>query len=120
MLQGPLEMDVIQELLDLGDGGDPELLVDLIQMFLEDGPVKLQKILDGVCEGDLEKIERAAHSLKGSSGNLGAVALQDSAEIFQVASREKATDRMHDSVEKLSADFTSAETALRDLLEQYS
>ena len=119
MHKGPLDMEVVQELLDLGDGGDPELLVDLIEVFLEDGPAKVQTIMDGLEEGDLDKVERAAHSLKDSSRNLGAVDLQDSAELFQVASREKATDRLQDSVGTLRANFASAETALRDLLEQH-
>ncbi len=119
MLEGPLDMEVVQELLDLGDGGDPGLLVDLIRMFLEDGPTKLQTILDGLTEGDLDKVERAAHSLKEFSGILGAVDLQDSAEIFQIASRVEAPDRLQDSVGTLSANFASAENSLRDLLEQH-
>lgn len=120
MMNGPLDMEVIEELLDLGDGGDPELLVDLIRMFLENAPSKLESILDGVSEGDWEKVERAAHSLKSSSGNLGAVDLQDCADLFQVASRKEAADRLEESVAKLSKDFSTATDALRDLLKQYA
>ena len=41
-----INMEVVDELLSLSEDGDPELLVDLIQMYLEDGPRKLEEIVD--------------------------------------------------------------------------
>ena len=83
-----LDMSVIEELLSFSDDGDPELLLDLIQMFLDDGPVKVAAVTEGVASGDMDKAERAAHSLKGSSGNLGARLLQYACEAMQIATRQ--------------------------------
>jgi HPt (histidine-containing phosphotransfer) domain-containing protein len=112
-------MDVIQELLDLGDGGDPELLIDLIEMFLEDSPQKMAAIGEGLETGDWEMVERAAHSLKGSSGNLGAIRLQAYAELFQLASREEGPEKLLGEFDELRERFTEARQALHDILSEH-
>ena len=57
-----INMDVVDELLSLCEEGDPELLVDLIQMYLEDAPHKLDEINKGLVDQDWDRVERAAHS----------------------------------------------------------
>ncbi|MDT7041886.1 response regulator [Candidatus Nitronereus thalassa] len=48
--------------------GDPVLLHELIEMFLEIGPATLSKIRQALDDQDLITIERSAHTLKGSVG----------------------------------------------------
>lgn len=114
-----LDMSVIEELLSFADDGDPELLLDLLQMFLDDGPQKVQAITEGVAAGDFEKAERAAHSLKGSSGNLGARLLQEACEQMQLASRSHKLDEIRKIAPQLSANYARAEAELRKLLRTY-
>lgn len=113
-------MSVIDELLSLSDDGDPELLLDLIGMFLADGPTKLQAILEGLGSSDLDKIERAAHSLKGSSGNLGARRLQMICEQMQVASRSRNMQVTRELVPQVNSVFDEARRALEAVRKQYS
>ncbi|MCA8974463.1 MAG: Hpt domain-containing protein [Planctomycetes bacterium] len=115
-----LDMSVVEELLSFADDGDPELLVDLIQMFLEDGPSKVKAITEGLEEGDMEKVERAAHSLKGSSGNLGARHLQDSCEKMQIASRQHQVEQVREITPEIVSTYADAEVALRALLAGYT
>ncbi len=114
-----IDMSVVEELLDLCDDRDPELLVDLIGMFLEDGPARIQSILDGLEKNDLEMVERAAHSLKGSAGNLGALKVQGHADAMQVASRQGEGDKLNQLVPSLQSDYQEAEQALRDIVAKY-
>lgn len=114
-----LDMSVVEELLSFSDDGDPELLVDLIRMFLEDGPNKVRAVTEGLLAGDFEKMERAAHSLKGSSGNLGARLLQESCEQMQLAARNHKAEVMRQLTAELVANYATAETALRDLHKSY-
>ncbi len=114
-----LDMSVVEELLSFSDDGDPELLMDLIQMFLEDGPSKVAAVSEGVSAGDFEKAERAAHSLKGSSGNLGARLLQNVCEEMQLATRYHKLDDSRRLAPMLSQRFTEAEGALRKLQASY-
>ena len=114
-----LDMSVVEELLSFADDGDPELLVDLIRMFLDDGPAKVAAVTAGLAAGDFDRVERAAHSLKGSSGNLGARLLQHACEQMQVATRYHRLDESRRLAPLLEQRFTEAETALRKLLEDY-
>jgi len=115
-----LDMSIVEELLSFADDGDPELLVDLIQMFLQDGPSKVRAITEGLEEGNLEKVERAAHSLKGTSGNLGARYLQDSCEKMQIASRQNEIDEVRKITPSIVSQYAEVEIALRDLLGNYT
>jgi HPt (histidine-containing phosphotransfer) domain-containing protein len=114
-----LDMSVVEELLSFSDDGDPELLLDLILMFLDDGPAKLQAITEGLAVGDFGKMERAAHSLKGSSGNLGAKQLQDSCEKMQAATRAHRLEESRKLAVEITQRFAHAETALRKVHASY-
>jgi HPt (histidine-containing phosphotransfer) domain-containing protein len=118
-MQPVLDMSVVEELLSISDDGDPELLLDLIQMFLDDGPAKIAAVNEGLAAGDFEKAERAAHSLKGSSGNLGARLLQQSCEDMQIATRYHRLDESRRLAPLLTTHFADAETALRKVLSTY-
>lgn len=115
-----VDMNVVRELVDLAGDGDPELLLDLIDMFLADAPSKVQAIVDGASSGDAEAVERAAHSLKGSSGNLGAVLLMDVAEKLQVAGRQGDATSISSLIESLQAESDRAKLALESLRTEYS
>lgn len=115
-----INMDVVEELLSLSEDGDPELLVDLIQMYFEDAPHKLREINQGLADQDWDRVERAAHSLKGSAGNLGAVFVQQDCEALQLASRNQELDSMVEGVSKLQQHFKDAESALQVLLKKYT
>jgi HPt (histidine-containing phosphotransfer) domain-containing protein len=114
-----INMEVVEELLSLSEG-DAELLVDLIQMYLQDGPHKLKEITEGLETGDYDRVERAAHSLKGSAGNLGAILVQQDCETLQQASREQSLEQVQTGVSQLQDHYQQAETALQDLLRKYS
>jgi CheY-like chemotaxis protein len=57
-------------------GGEPEFLVEVVEAFLSDTPPRIETIKSTLASGDGEGLGRAAHSLKGSSGNFGAARLQ--------------------------------------------
>lgn len=114
-----LDMSVVDELLSFSDDGDPELLLDLIQIFLDDGPAKVAAVTEGLQVGDFDKMERAAHSLKGSSGNLGARLLQDTCEQMMLATRNHQLEESRQLTAQLAQRFGEAEAALRRLYQTY-
>jgi two-component system, sensor histidine kinase and response regulator len=115
-----LDMQIVDELLSLTDDGDPELLIDLINLFLGDGPAKVQSVLHGLACQDLEQVERAAHSLKGSAGNLGARLLQDTCEQLQLAARGHRFNEVRQLAPTLEAGFADARAALEALRKRYT
>jgi two-component system sensor histidine kinase/response regulator len=52
--------------------GDEDLLHELCQIFLSESPKFLQQLRQGLSDGDIEAIKRAAHSLKGEASYLAA------------------------------------------------
>ncbi|WP_423008939.1 EAL domain-containing protein [Undibacterium sp. JH2W] len=78
----PLDRAVFDKLRDiLGPG-----LQQTVSLFLEDTPIYLEQLHQGLQQGDAELVRAMAHSIKGSSGNLGAInLLQFAKEVEQLA-----------------------------------
>jgi HPt (histidine-containing phosphotransfer) domain-containing protein len=115
-----LDMSFVEELLSLTADRDPELLLDLIEMFLGDAPGKVRAVREGIAKGDFDLVEGAAHSLKGSSGNLGAHRLQATCELLQQACRTNDTRRVEGLVATAEEDLQAAMEALQGLQSRYS
>jgi HPt (histidine-containing phosphotransfer) domain-containing protein len=64
-----LKRATIESLRDLGG---PEMLSELAEMFFDDARSSIDAMTDAVERGDAQTLERVAHTLKGSSGNMGA------------------------------------------------
>jgi HPt (histidine-containing phosphotransfer) domain-containing protein len=67
-----LNPDAIQALRDLSPEGDAEFLRELIAIFQADAPKQLSQLEEALRRQDAAAALRAAHTLKGSSGNFGA------------------------------------------------
>ncbi len=71
--------------------GGREFVLEMIDLFLEHSPQRLSAGRTAFEGGDMTGVYRAAHSLKSTAANLGARALQSTAE--QAESRAAAEDR---------------------------
>ena len=105
-----LDKNVVEELLALTGDGDPELLADLIGVFLENAPDKLKTIQSSLAHGDYETLSKAAESLKSSAGNLGAQLVHFDCDGLEGAN----ADQVVPTLKKHLADTVSALTDLRD------
>ncbi len=64
----------LRKLLEFRDmaGGDNQILVELIDCYLEDSPNLINNMAEAIAVGVAENLQRAAHTLKSSSASLGA------------------------------------------------
>jgi CheY-like chemotaxis protein len=60
-------------LRDLQAEGRPDLLAELLAVYLRDTPPRLAALHEALARKDAEAVRREAHAIKGSSGYLGAV-----------------------------------------------
>jgi PAS domain S-box-containing protein len=67
-----LDPEVVEQLRLLSDAGQPSVLAEIIQLFLEDTPERMRALREAVLAEDTAARCEIAHSLKGSSANLGA------------------------------------------------
>ena len=72
-----LDRTVIDMLRQLTPPGEPDVLVEVLTLFLNEFPSRLDKLRNAQASGDIQEVQRAAHSMKGSAGNIGARALFD-------------------------------------------
>jgi two-component system, sensor histidine kinase and response regulator len=63
---------VLAELREYQNPGEPDFVTELIGIFTEDLTDRLAQINAGLQAGDASRVRRAAHALKGASGELGA------------------------------------------------
>ena len=71
-----IDMAVIAPLLDPDLGGDASFLAEVVQAYRDDSPPRLHALREAHRALDADALARAAHSLKGSSGNFGAARMQ--------------------------------------------
>jgi len=67
-----VDAEAIARLRELGEPDGPDLAAEFIDLYLADGQVLLGKIRESSAAGDGKLLKRQAHTLKGSSRNMGA------------------------------------------------
>ncbi len=95
--------------------GDPprELLAKVIATFLRSSAEVSRKIDAAAAAGDLRALEDAAHTLKSSSGQVGALRLSRLARELEVAAEQRATDDCETLRQALSRELALLDDSLR-------
>jgi HPt (histidine-containing phosphotransfer) domain-containing protein len=111
-----LDAAVIASLRDLTLPGEPDVLAEVLTMFLAEVPRRLDRLRIAYAAGDIEEVHRCAHSLKGSAGNIGARDLY--AACRELDERAKAGDHAAAGpfVATLGVEFRKVETAIHRLM----
>ena len=72
MFRAAVDLDVLRSYEKIQIDGEPDLIVELIDLYVEDAPRRLAVMKLSLTETNWLSLKREAHSLRGSSGNLGA------------------------------------------------
>jgi len=74
-------------------GDDKELISEILELFANTTPEIIAALDKAADEGNLDAVRKSAHSIKGSAGNIGAVALmQAMREIEDACADEEVSD----------------------------
>ena len=107
-----LDATAIENLRSLGDeDGDDSFLREVIGIFVEDTPVRLRELHTSFAAGDQATFTRAAHSIKGSSSNVGAKELCKLAQELEAESRAS-LNGLGNRIGAVEAAFERVKTAL--------
>jgi HPt (histidine-containing phosphotransfer) domain-containing protein len=71
-----LDGTVLDRLRQLTPPGGPDVLVEILTVFRDDAPRRVETLRAALDGRDADGAHRAAHSLKGSAGNIGAGPMQ--------------------------------------------
>jgi two-component system sensor histidine kinase/response regulator len=69
---GAVDLAILTSLEGAQVEGEPDIVVELMELYLEDAAGKLAAMHEGLSEKGGGSVGRLAHSLKGSSASLGA------------------------------------------------
>ncbi len=86
----PVDDDYVsrEPLAMLHNMGGANLVQKVLQLFFANTPLQLEKIKTGMLEGDMDSVRHAAHSLKSSAANVGAIQLSNLARTMEHAARD--------------------------------
>ena len=101
-----LDPAVVESLRQLTPPGEPDVLAEVLRLFVDEVPRRVERLTAAWLAGNAVELQRAAHSLKGSSGNIGAHHMYEICK--QLDERGKA------------ADFNGARHLLDSLAEEYA
>jgi CheY-like chemotaxis protein len=110
-----LDEAAVDALRDPDLGGDPEFLVEIVDAFLGDSPPRIETVRASLASGDGAGLSRAAHSLKGSSGNFGAQRLQVLCADLERLGRDGQLDGLEPLVSRLEVEYQAVADRLREL-----
>ena len=92
--------------------GDTELLLEIIEVFLDDSPRLMGRIREALKRKDLKSLEQAAHTLKGSVGNFGAPIAYAAALKLEKIGREGNVERAEEAWMELEEAMEQLKPAL--------
>ena len=102
-----VEPKTIAYLRQLG-GADENFVRDLIALYVEDGGQRIAAIRNAIAANDATEMASAAHGLKSSAGNMGAMKVHAIAEVLEQLGRKGSIDGAAVEAAKLEAEHARA------------
>ena len=99
-------------------GGDPAELRDLIECFLEEGPILIADLRAAATTSDPDALRRVAHTLKSSARDFGAQHLETLCACLERDSRAGPVPNGPAAAEEIADAHAVAAQELRGLLAQ--
>ena len=87
----------------LDEWGGPALVGQMIRLFLEKSPERLEMVRAALADAPGDEAERGAHQLKSAAANLGAVRIQALAADVEAAAREGEVERIRELLPALES-----------------
>lgn len=113
-----LDEGVIHSLLELGGADGIELLVELIDLFIDDSAERVRNLRIACERGEADGAARAAHALKSASANIGALGLSKFCRRLEADA--KAASPIADTVAKVEEMHTVVCESLNELRKRCS
>jgi len=88
---------------DRNTDGDRDLRMEVVRMFLEECPVRLEAIRAAVLVGDATGLRSSAHALRGAASFLSATFVVDATAHLEAIGREGRLDEAVAGLERLDA-----------------
>ncbi|HZH02625.1 MAG TPA: response regulator, partial [Myxococcaceae bacterium] len=105
----PLDVPTLRRLT----GGIPELLTEVVQLYLADAPTLLEEVEVSCASGDADGLAKSAHKLKGALLTLAAGPASEAARSLEMLGREGRVADASDSLRTLRVELSRLHHALQ-------
>ena len=92
---------------------DLELVKDVLDTYLQDTPEQIRLLRLALEGGDMATASLKAHTLAGASSNVGAMAVQKTAQKIEIATRESALEKGRELSKKLERETDDFRKAVK-------
>jgi CheY-like chemotaxis protein/HPt (histidine-containing phosphotransfer) domain-containing protein len=96
--------------------GDQELVENIIEVFVDDIPLQIEKLRGYLDAQDAHQVEHRAHTIKGAAANVGGEALKDVARAIEQAGRNEDLGAARASMAELEVQFATLDGIIRAYL----
>lgn len=114
-----IDQSVLERIRALERSGAPGLVARLAALYLQDAPNLIARMKQAVDGRDCEALRAAAHTLKSSSANVGAMKLHGLCRDLEAAAREHQVANPVERVATIEEEFMAARTILRQELPEH-
>lgn len=100
------------ERIDDTTGGDKEFLAELVEIYLEDGQLRVNELGEALAAQDPDQLAKTAHKLKGSSANMGANDLMNLCQQLEALGRAGSLEGVSGILQEVQQEFVRVKKAL--------
>ncbi len=111
-----VDLESIENLRSLSPDDGDVFLREILTIFLHDTPARIAELHKGLTSGAVANFVRAAHSIKGSSSNVGASELRALAESLEYEARTNGLANLESSVTEVEGAFDRVRDELKKLM----
>ena len=107
-----LDLSKLSMLRELQVNGQPSIVDRIVSTYLTETEPLISLLGETFESGDLEKVQRIAHSLKSSSANVGAMIVSELSKDLQINYKNKSPANTKDIINRIQIEFFRAKNAL--------
>ena len=109
-----IDKQVLNELVLMLDG-DADLLIEIIDTFLEVSPSLIRDMKDAIRSDDADKLKKAAHTMKAPAKQIGALKVGNLSEELETMGRTENLTNAKATFDKAKVEYEALEEALKAL-----
>ena len=98
--------------------GAPNILEKVVHQYFNYTPLLLASVREAAGKGDASALQKAAHSLKSSSANVGAVRLAELCKEVEVKARANVVHNAHERAAAIATEYGRVRAALEQELQR--
>lgn len=105
-----INLEILNELKDIMEDDFDEL----ISLFISDGQAQIDKLKNAIASSKTIDVRQIAHTLKGSSANIGMFDLSESCQALEDKAADALFEGADESLEKIINDFNEVKKTLEN------